>query len=287
MNTLTTSQSEPILIQNFINLKESHHTKIAYSNAITKLLRFSRGNLSMLTDQDVVGFVNYLKAQNYSTATIRLNIEIASTLFDYLISNGSVRKNPFKMIKKPMANSAPHSTLTSENVLTLFNTFNSPRDQYILSCLFYMGLRVHELVNVRKSDFFVNNGVLMLKIIGKGKKERTIRVSSHYVDSIRAYQATCKSGSDYVLRQSNTMKARGPVSIIGIQKRIKEMSKQSGIKFSAHSGRYTIATNLIDKNVPIIDISILLGHSSTRVTESYIEKMRSTRETSASMLVNY
>jgi integrase len=119
----------------------------------------------------------------------------------------------------------------------------NPRDSYILSCLFYLGLRAHEITSIKHSDFFINNGVLMLKIIGKGKKERTIRVSDFHSEKIKNYLETIESKSEYILKQKTRCNGE-MVSVESIQKRIQEMSKLSGIKFSAHSGRYTVATNL-------------------------------------------
>ena len=121
MKQLARTQPEVKLIQNFINLKESAHTKRVYSNALSKFLRHTRKPLNLTTDQDAMEFINHLKRCNYSSATIRVNIEAISSLYEYLSNSGEISKNPFKMIKKPRPNSASHSTLSSDEVKKLFS----------------------------------------------------------------------------------------------------------------------------------------------------------------------
>jgi integrase/recombinase XerC len=141
------------------------------------------------------------------------------------------------------------------------------RDRAILELLYSSGLRVSELVGLNSNQIDLDLGIV--KVMGKGRKERIVPVGMKAVESLKAYlnERGGLKGEEPLFVNS----VGGRLSARSVGRLIKKYTKHSGIfrKVSPHSLRHTFATHLLDAGADIREIQEMLGHSSLSTTQRY------------------
>ena len=148
----------------------------------------------------------------------------------------------------------------------------SHRNKAIIETLYSCGLRVSELVNLRFSDLFFEEG--FIRVIGKGNKERLVPVSasvekeiSIYNDHIRRHQ-NIKKGDENVVFLN---RRGGKLTRVMIFTIIKDLAERIGLQktISPHTFRHSFATHLLEGGANLRAIQEMLGHESITTTEIY------------------
>jgi integrase/recombinase XerC len=149
------------------------------------------------------------------------------------------------------------------------------RDMAILETLYSTGIRVSELVDLDESDIHYFDG--MIKVQGKGKKERLVPIGSHAIKAINEYNKlkpeniknnsvrTNKSRPLFLNKFGNRLTARS------VARSLDKYVKMSGINrlTSPHTFRHSFATHLLDKGADLRSIQEMLGHSNLSTTQVY------------------
>jgi integrase/recombinase XerC len=141
------------------------------------------------------------------------------------------------------------------------------RDQAILELLYSSGLRVSELVGLNSNQLDLELGIV--RVMGKGRKERIVPVGMKAIESLKAYledRGMSKGDEPIFINASG-----GRLTARSVGRLIKKYSRHSGIfrKVSPHSLRHTFATHLLDAGADIREIQEMLGHSSLSTTQRY------------------
>ena len=153
------------------------------------------------------------------------------------------------------------------------NKTNGLRNEAIIEILYSCGLRVSELINLKISDLFLKES--LIKILGKGNKERFVPISKigknlilKYIDSARNL-SKIKKGYEDTLFINNRGKNLTRVMIYII---LNNAAKEVGIekKISPHILRHSFATHLIENGANIISIQKMMGHENIVTTEKYL-----------------
>jgi integrase/recombinase XerC len=192
-----------------------------------------------------------------------------------------IASNPAKSISTPKVEKTLPTTLTVDEIFRLVESpkslseKGSPavmkdkrlRDRAILELLYSSGLRVSELVGLNVSQIDLDLGIV--RVMGKGRKERIVPVGIKAVESLNAYldeRGMAKEGDPLFV---NSLGGRLTARSVG--RLIKKYSRHSGIfrKVSPHSLRHTFATHLLDAGADIREIQEMLGHSSLSTTQRY------------------
>jgi site-specific recombinase XerD len=257
----------------------SINTVAGYSHDLMKFTAFmltKYGKEPLVTDitvQDIRDFLAYLqlKRQSRSHAIFR-KISCLRTFFAFLLKENYIRTNPTDTIQSPKLAKKLPIFLTPDELKKLLAApdIKDPmgiRDLAILTLFSYTGMRLSELVNLNIID--VNFKDHFVRVMGKGSKERiiplialVIRVLSNYLD-IRALD---ENEAFFLSNRKNR------ISPDAIQYLVRKYRIKAGIsqeKFSPHKLRHTFATMLHGKDVDLIDIQALLGHSSVATTQIY------------------
>src|SRR5512144_3422689 len=144
-----------------------------------------------------------LEQRQLAPSTIRRKLSAISSLFDYLCEKNAVAHNPVDGVKRPKANNNEGLTpaLGDAQARALLeappaNTLKGQRDRAILATLLYHGLRREELCKFRVRDFHQREGVLHLRIEGKGDKIRFVPVAAKAARIIKEYLEACGHGDD-------------------------------------------------------------------------------------------
>jgi site-specific recombinase XerD len=164
------------------------------------------------------------------------------------------------------------------------------RDMAILETLYSTGIRVSELVGLDENDIDFFGG--MIKVQGKGKKERLVPIGSHAIKAINEYvDSKSKSKKDEKKKVSRSdplflNKFGGRLTARSVARSLDKYLKMSGgnLLTSPHTFRHSFATHLLDKGADLRAVQELLGHSNLSTTQVYThittERLRSVYEKS-------
>jgi integrase/recombinase XerD len=225
----------------------------------------------------IKGF-NHDLAQKVEPATQARTISSLKNFFTYLLLEGYRKDNPMDLIEAPRLGRKLPDTLSIEEIDQLISavdrsTAHGERNRVILETLYACGLRVSELVTLKISDLFFNEGVIL--VTGKGDKQRyvpigdaTIKIIELYMDQIRIHIPVNSEHTDTLfLNRRGRGLSRAMIFTI-----IQDLKKEAGIKkkISPHTFRHSFATHLLENGADLRSIQMMLGHESITTTEIYV-----------------
>ena len=222
---------------------------------------------------DVRGFVasEINRGQKKSTASRRL--AALRSFCKYLNREGIMKKNPAKLISSPKLPKQLPRFLTVDEVFGLVEKpdglgFMEQRDRAMLELMYSSGLRVAELSSLNLDDINLDEG--LVKVMGKGRKERIVPVGGKAQEALRSYlveKMLQKKGDKalFVSRNGKRLDTRG------VRRIVRKYSLALGLpgKVSPHTLRHTFATHLLQSGADLRVIQELLGHSSLSTTQKY------------------
>lgn len=256
--------------------------KYASSHTITNYLIDLRGLRDFLNGEPLERidrltlrrFLAYLKARGYAKATIARKLASLRSFFKFLCRDGYLKSNPVKAMHSPRLDKKLPLFLDLNEMIKLLcsppeDTLLGLRDRAILEALYSTGIRVSELVGLNIEDVDFIGGIL--KVRGKGKKERLAPIGDEALRAIRTYLAKSKlpdKGSRKALFLDKRGQRVSQQSIRGIvSKYIHQLSLKENI--SPHTLRHTFATHLLDRGADLRSVQELLGHLSLSTTQIY------------------
>lgn len=227
----------------------------------------------------------------YKITTINRHLSSLRDVYGYLLQRGLVAENPAQMLNSPKIDRRLPKTLSDHDMQTLLDSCNDGtpegiRDRALFEIMYACGLRISELANLKFQDVDVNQNVL--KVLGKGNKERVIPIYDLALASLKKYLnesrsillSRRKSGDIHeTLWISNTGKN---MSSSLIRRAFDLRLKQAGlsIEFSPHAVRHSFATELLSGGADLRTVQELLGHASLSTTQIYthlsIDQLRET-----------
>lgn len=249
----------------------SKNTIIAYKKDLNVIISTLKKDLNQLNKDDIN---NFLKNMDVSSRTKAHYLTVLNSYYNYLIFTGLLSMNPCDMIKSPKIEKKLPVYLTIEEIDKLFNIrLNKPidyRNKAMLELLFATGTRISELTSLTLSQ--INFEESIIKVMGKGKKERIIPIANNALNYLKVYiynyrEYLIKNNNDYVFLNKNGEK----ISRQGFFKILKKMAQDSGINknISPHVLRHSFATYLLNNGVDLRVIQELLGHENLETTEIY------------------
>lgn len=205
------------------------------------------------------------------------------SFFTYLIFEDYREDDPTQHIESPKTGRKLPDSLSLKEIDKLIEAIDltkeeGERNRAIIETLYGCGLRVSELLELKISDLYFDEG--FIKVTGKGDKQRLVPISQFtqkyieiYLNEVRPLQAIQKSASDHVFlnRRGNKL-TRAMIFTI-----VKNLSLAAGIskKISPHSFRHSFATHLLENGADLRAIQQMLGHESITTTEIYMHLDRS------------
>ncbi|MCX6192409.1 MAG: site-specific tyrosine recombinase XerD [Flavobacteriia bacterium] len=252
----------------------------AYQNDVAKLHDFSVSidkNAEQISYQDLKLFIAALYDLGLSARTQARIISGIKQFYGYLLLENYITVDPSELLDQPKVGRKLPEVLTIEEIDRLIDALDmskneSHRNKAIIETLYSCGLRVSELVNLRFSDLFFEEG--FIRVIGKGNKERLVPVSasvekeiSIYNDHIRRHQ-NIKKGDENVVFLN---RRGGKLTRVMIFTIIKDLAERIGLQktISPHTFRHSFATHLLEGGANLRAIQEMLGHESITTTEIY------------------
>ncbi len=250
----------------------------AYCSDIEKLQQFyHQKELSGLSKKDLEAFLHDLFDVGYRPSSRARMISSIKSFYLYLIEEELCRINPAELIESPKLPRTLPEVLSIEQIEQIIDSIDlsapqGQRNKTIIEVLYGCGLRVSELVNLKFEHILFEEQ--LLRIIGKGNKQRIIPIGSHalkqlniYLSEVRIHQAIKSAFKDFIFlnRRGENLTREMIFTIVKQQAKIAEIEQ----KVSPHSFRHAFATHLIEGGADLRVVQELLGHSSIVTTEIY------------------
>jgi len=290
---------DPWLAKFFIHLATdrgaSTYTQRNYQQALTEFQLWHKNERKSppawdkLQRDDFRSYLRYLGRQKLGRAAIALRFSALRTFYKFLIRHGAVEASPIKSISLPKLPKRLPQFLTVQQMEDLLVAplaiLKSPkaksagrpvsiaacyRDVAILETIYSCGLRVSEMVGLRVVDIDWNEQIVRVR--GKGKKERLVPISKTALAAIQQYWAhlTERPAGGAPVFLSETRK-RSPMSGIMLARRLKAYLIRAGLDpaITPHKLRHSYATHLLDAGADLRSVQELLGHAHLVTTQVY------------------
>jgi integrase/recombinase XerD len=230
-----------------------------------------------ISEETVQQFIYLVSTQVNSRSQARI-ISGLKSFFGYLIFEDYRLDNPMELLETPKTGRKLPDILSVEEIDSLITAIDlcsneGERNRAMLETLYGCGLRVSELVSLKISDLFFDEG--FVKVIGKGNKERFVPIGKAaqkyihiYRDSMRVHLNIKKEfGDTLFLNRRGSQLTRAMIFTIIKDLAVKiELNK----KISPHTFRHSFATHLLENGADLRSIQLMLGHESITTTEIYL-----------------
>ncbi len=238
-------------------------------------------NIETLRKDDIHKFFQNQREKHFADSTISRRLSTIKQFFKFLIKEGLLDRNPCEDIKNFKKAKKIPGFLSEEEVLKVLNSaskvgknkLEKTRNKALIEILYASGIRVSELVSLRKSLFIGTPEIILIK--GKGNKERMVPISKLAISAIKKYLAELKKTntafyeSDFLFpsRSKNGYLNRERFFLI-----IKKIAKFAGLNssdVSPHKIRHAFASHLLSNGADLRVIQTILGHKNLSTTEIY------------------
>lgn len=252
----------------------SPNTIESYRSDIEKFLeRIGSMDALRVSEEDIR---KYIKSQS-GLATTSLSRKISSlrAFFSFLVKKGYLKKSPMDSIDGPKLAKYLPDVLSIDEVSELIEI--EPKDNFtyrnrcILELLYSSGLRISELVSLKLEN--INLGDAVIKVMGKGSKERIIPLNDYTIEFLDRYIKEVRPAmmkgyqTDFVFLNNHGKVLSRQAVFLMIKKRAEEIGLKKDV--SPHTLRHSFATHMLQNGADIRFIQELLGHSDVATTEIY------------------
>ena len=254
----------------------SDKSKLSYENDLKVYMSFLKKrnilDVSKIKSNDIKEFLKERNSEESST--IAHNLTVIKNFHTYLLKENIVISDVSLFIDRPKLRKSLPKTLSVEDVdklldIKLDSVFDY-RNKAMLELMYGCGLRVSELVNLTLNDIDMTNS--LIRILGKGSKEREIPIGEYSVYYLK----------EYLNIRDDLLKGRpcsklflnnhgSSISRQGFFKMLKQLLKEKGLNtdVSPHTLRHSFATHLINRGADLRSIQEMLGHSDISTTKIY------------------
>jgi integrase/recombinase XerC len=256
--------------------RSSEHTILAYQTDLTQFTEFLElktiSELNELTSLNIRSWIVYLIDEGQSNRSVNRKIATLRTFYKWLRKQNLVVNNPMTKIQGPKNEKrlpvfAKESDLESDKLADLFaNDFDGMRDALMVELFYQTGIRLNELINLKKTDINEQS----IKVLGKRNKERLIPISTELYNQIEkfSYYKSKMLGNTKFLIVLNNGNKLYPTFVY--RKINSYLSKATSLdKKSPHVLRHTFATHMLNRGSGLETLKDLLGHANLAATQVY------------------
>jgi integrase/recombinase XerD len=271
----------------FLSLEKnaSPNTLASYRLDITRYLRFLESQnvrrIDGVSGANMAQFLVTLHEQGLSPRSVNRCFSAIKGFHKFLVGDGISRSNPTDVITPPKLGRALPGVLTQEEVEAILSQPKEGardrralwiRDKAILEALYATGMRVSELITLCQADVMSESGIV--RIFGKGSKERLVPIGQSALRWIARYQRECRV---LLMRRGKSQDAlflnvRGtPMTRMAVWKIVQTYAGLAGIgkDVHPHTFRHSFATHLLEGGADLRAVQEMLGHSDISTTQVY------------------
>jgi integrase/recombinase XerC len=268
----------------------SAHTIRSYQDDLVSFFGYLKEAFGELALKDigpamVRSWLASLKDGGMSSRSLNRKISSLRSYYKYLLRVGEVEQSPMAAIIAPKSGKRLPVFVEQEQMAELFEEVRFPEgwegltDRLLLALLYNTGIRLSELIQLKEGQ--IDGGNRVIKVLGKGNKERVIPVSGALLEAVRDYQQKKLGLPEGVDREVLLVGKKGrrlyPKYVYrAVQAYLAQVTTIE--KRSPHVLRHTFATHLMNEGAELNSVKELLGHASLAATQVYthntIEKLK-------------
>ena len=268
--------------------KASNNTVQSYERDLRYFEKFlveaQKNQLDDFNEGVIKAYLQHLKKQDKSTATISRTLASIRALGQYLVKEGNLDKNPARLIALPKIEKRMPKILTEDQIVSLLNQPSKKdakgiRDRAMLELLYATGIRVSELISLKTMDVNLQQGYIMCR---DAQKERTIPIGKSAISALSDYLTDVR----HILLRDNTdttlfVNCNGyPMTRQGFWKILKLYARSAHItgEITPHMLRHSFAAHLVQNGANLKSVQQMLGHSDISTTQIYMHLNKDTEE---------
>jgi integrase/recombinase XerD len=263
----------------------SPNTVVSYRFDLKRYVKFltSHGvqKPEEVTEEHAEQFLALLHDRGLSPRSVTRSLSAVRGFHRFLVGDGIARQDPTETVDSPKLARTLPGVLTREEVEGILQQPAATprdlrslwvRDRALLEVLYATGIRVSELISLRQSDVIPENGVL--RVFGKGRKERLVPIGSSALGWLERYRRECRA---LLQRRGLTqdiifLNARGtPMTRMAVWKIVQQYAGKAGVRKEVHphTFRHSFATHLLEGGADLRAVQEMLGHSDISTTQIY------------------
>jgi integrase/recombinase XerC len=268
-------------LESLRNRAVSEHTLLNYGLDIREFQAFVKSHKATVESIDhlfIRDFLNHLYERKLQKSSVARKLACLRTFFKFLVKDKRRESNPAELISSPRLPKKLPSYLGEEEAAAVVEMPNgtsmqSLRDRAILELLYASGLRVRELVGL--NDDHLDLPQHLVRVLGKGKKERIVPFGAHAAEALEKYlferdrtgitQVEIRGRPVFVSVRGHRLDARDVQRLVEKTRAL----LPSGRRLTAHTLRHSFATHLLERGADLRAIQELLGHASLSTTQKY------------------
>jgi len=268
----------------------SQHTIVSYRNDLEQFFtyissQYQANSLNDIATTYVRSWLAELKGDKITAKSINRKASSLKSFFKYHLKTGSITATPMWSVSTPKISKRLPEFVKEQDMENMFrylsfpDTWQGKTDRLLLQLFYQTGMRLSELVNLKESQADFSKKVI--KVLGKGNKERIVPVAAALVNELKAYQQQKKKELDnadtvFLFVLGNGKKLYAKYVYLAVKKYLSAITTLN--KKSPHILRHTFATHLTNNGADLNAVKELLGHSSLAATQVYthnnIEKLK-------------
>ena len=245
--------------------------KIDIKKFLLWLSRSNKPSFKKICESDLNEYIAYMFKNKLSSSSVNRNISSIKAFYLFLIKRKIIMISPAAEIITPKQERYLPTSMSEQEVEKLLNSPKSSirieiRDKAMIEMLYATGMRISELVNLKLNNVDTNRCVV--KVLGKGSKERLIPFGENALEALNLYLNIRPSSNSKEVFLSNRKRR---LSRVTFWQRIKTYLKRENLKLSIspHTLRHAFATHLLNRGADLRSVQLLLGHSDLSTTQIY------------------
>ncbi len=245
--------------------------KIDIKKFVLWLSRSKKPSFKNICESDLNEYIAYMFKNKLSSSSVNRNISSIKAFYLFLIKRKIIMISPAAEIITPKQERYLPTSMSELEVEKLLNSPKSSirieiRDKAMIEMLYATGMRISELVNLKLNNVDTNRCVV--KVLGKGSKERLIPFGENALEALNLYLNIRPSSNSKEVFLSNRKRR---LSRVTFWQRIKIYLKRENLKLSIspHTLRHAFATHLLNRGADLRSVQLLLGHSDLSTTQIY------------------
>ena len=276
---MQTSNREDSNLRSFLNYLLvdkglSNNTAKAYEADISSFFQWLDNEdlkYKNLQEDHINQYISFLFQRKMRSSSVNRKISSIKSFYIFLIKRNFVKNSPLNDLVTPKQEKYLPESMSEAEVDKLLNSPDvsnkiENRDKAMIEMLYATGMRISELVNLKMTDVDMKRCVV--KVFGKGSKERLVPFGETALDSLRSYLNEREQSSSKEIFLSNRGKK---MTRVAFWQRVKIYLIRENLKnsISPHTLRHAFATHLLNRGADLRSVQLLLGHSDLSTTQIY------------------
>ncbi len=276
---MQTSNREDSNLRSFLNYLLvdkglSNNTAKAYEADISSFFQWLDNEdlkYKNLQEDHINQYISFLFQRKMRSSSVNRKISSIKSFYIFLVKRNFVKNSPLNDLVTPKQEKYLPESMSEAEVDKLLNSPDvtnkiENRDKAMIEMLYATGMRISELVNLKITDVDMKRCVV--KVFGKGSKERLVPFGEKALDSLKSYLNDREQSSSKEIFLSNRGKK---MSRIAFWQRVKVYLIRENLKnsISPHTLRHAFATHLLNRGADLRSVQLLLGHSDLSTTQIY------------------